>query len=84
MKGDFTPGTLLAFTGFMSAFMTPVNQIIGLGQTVQEMQTQMERVEDVLRYPVDVSEEPAEPSDDLVIDREKLRGQVDMEGVTFG
>jgi len=84
MQSEFTTGALLAFQGFLGAFMAPVTQLIGLGQTVQETQTQMERVEDVLRYPVDVSEEPAEPLDDLAIDREKLRGQVDMEGVTFG
>ena len=50
VKGRFTPGALLVFTGFLASFMTPVTQIINLGQTVQEMQTQMERVEDVMRY----------------------------------
>jgi ABC-type bacteriocin/lantibiotic exporter with double-glycine peptidase domain len=64
--------------------MMPVTQLIELGQTVQEMQTQMERVEDVLRYPTDVPEEAAEPIDVTSIDREKLRGQVDLDGVTFG
>ena len=54
VEGVFTPGMLLAFTGFLSSFMSPVSQMITLGQSVQEMQTQMERVEDVMRYPVDV------------------------------
>lgn len=84
VEGAFTPGALLAFTGFLTAFMTPVNQIIGLGQTIQELTTQMERVEDVMRYPVDVPEDPEEPLDTSALDREKLRGQVDLEGVTFG
>lgn len=84
VQGQFTSGSLLAFQGFLSAFMTPVTQLIGLGQTVQEMQTQMERVEDVLRYPVDVPEEASEPIDASSIDREKLRGEVDLDGVTFG
>ena len=57
VKGEFTPGALLAFTGFLSAFMAPVNQAINLGQTIQEMTTQMERVEDVMNYPVDVPED---------------------------
>ena len=82
--GEFTPGMLLAFTGFLASFMTPVNQMITLGQTVQEMQTQMERVEDVMRYPADVPEELVSPFDASELDREKLRGQVDLEGVTFG
>ena len=84
IEGAFTPGMLLAFTGFLASFMSPMNQLINLGQVVQEMQTQIERVEDVMRYPVDVSEEPADPVDASTLDCEKLRGQVDLKGVTFG
>ena len=84
VENAFTPGMLLAFTGFLASFIAPMNEMIDLGQTVQEMQTQMERVEDVMRYPVDVPEEPADPVDMSELEREKLRGQVDLEGVTFG
>jgi len=84
VEGNFTPGMLLAFTGFLSAFMQPVNQLITLGQSVQEMQTQMERVDDVLRYPVDVPEEPEEQVNVDDLESEKLFGQVDLESVTFG
>ena len=89
VQGAFTPGALLAFTGFLAAFMAPINQIITFGQTVQEMQTSMERVEDVMRYEVDV---PEDPQDDLGeglaiglgANREKLMGEVELKGVTFG
>ena len=84
VEGQFTPGMLLAFTGFLASFMAPVSQMISLGQAVQEMQTQMERVEDVMRYPADVPEEPEAPVDASALDREKLRGEVDLEGVSFG
>lgn len=125
VQGSFSAGALLAFQGFITAFMTPVTEIINLGQMVQEMQTQMERVEDVMRYPVDVAEEPVERTGDertgdgllfvpertgdgllfapaenetltAAIDNpasdkpfsvqscEKLAGQVDLEGVSFG
>ncbi|MBR3384295.1 MAG: NHLP family bacteriocin export ABC transporter peptidase/permease/ATPase subunit [Atopobiaceae bacterium] len=84
VDGNLTPGALLAFTGFLGSFMAPVNQMIGLGQTVQEMETQMERVEDVLRYPTDTPEDPEPQTDVSVLGREKLRGEVDLEGVTFG
>ncbi|MBQ6521859.1 MAG: NHLP family bacteriocin export ABC transporter peptidase/permease/ATPase subunit [Atopobiaceae bacterium] len=87
VNGAFTPGMLLAFTGFLASFMAPVNQVIGLGQMVQEMETQMERVEDVMRYPVDVPEEGegnhAEAAEGT-LEREKLRGEVELKGVTFG
>ena len=84
VEGEFTPGMLMAFTGFLASFMAPVGQIINLGQTVQEMQTQMERVEDVMRYPTDVPEEPEEQVDASTLEREKLRGKVDLEDITFG
>jgi len=84
VKGDFTPGALLAFTGFLSAFMAPMNQMIGLGQTVQEMQTKMERIEDVMRYPTDVAEDAEEAPEAEGLDHEKLSGRVDLKGLTFG
>ena len=84
VQGAFTPGALLAFNGFLASFMAPLNEMINLGQAIQETQTQMERVEDVMRYPTDVPEEPQEHVDMSGIDHEKLRGQVELEGVTFG
>ena len=84
VKGDFTPGALLAFTGFLSAFMAPMTQMIGLGQTVQEMQTKMERIEDVMRYPTDVAEDAEEAPEAEGLDHEKLSGRVDLKGLTFG
>lgn len=81
----FTAGALLAFQGFLAAFMAPVTQLINLGQTVQEMQTQIERVEDVMRYECDVPEEPVERDARATGPaQEKLRGKVDLEDITFG
>ena len=84
VMGDFTPGALLVFTGFLGSFMAPVNEMINLGQSLQEMQTQMERIEDVLRYEVDVPEDPVLPSDVVGIEHEKLAGEVDLDNITFG
>ena len=84
VQGEFTSGSLLAFTGFLSSFMAPVESIISLGQTVQEMTTQMERIEDVMRYECDTPEEPAQMTGTAGFDREKLRGEVELEGVSFG
>lgn len=85
VQDRFTPGALLAFTGFLTAFMTPVTQMINLGQTVQEMQTQMERVEDVMRYEVDVPEESGEAVGVRTADGlEKLHGEVEMRHISFG
>ena len=86
VKGELTVGSLLAFQGFLSAFMSPVSQIVQLSQTIQDMGTQAERVEDVLNYEVDVPED--EDPNDIIArvaeNDEKLRGQVDLDHVTFG
>lgn len=54
LKGQFSAGMLLAFQGFLSSFMTPVESLLELGQQLQEMRTSMERIEDVMNYRVDV------------------------------
>ena len=84
MRGDMTAGSLLAFTGFMTAFLNPVTEIIRLGQTIQEAQTQMERLEDVMRYPVDTSGEEGVAKAAEKLRSGKLSGRVDLEHVTFG
>ena len=81
MDGRFTLGAVLMFQGFLSAFMTPAMTLVNAGQTLQEMRTQMERVEDVMEYPTDenVEERAAE-----VTELSKLRGNVELAHVTFG
>ena len=83
VEGDFTPGALLAFTGFLTSFMAPMNQMIDLGQAVQEMQAKIERIEDVMRYPTEI-EEGEEAPEAEGLNAEKLSGRVDLEGLTFG
>lgn len=80
MKGDFTVGMLAAFQGYLSMFMSPVNSIIDIYQNYVEMRCEMERVEDVLDYPVDV---PSTTKDEGA-DQGKLKGYIDVKNVTFG
>ena len=53
MQGSFTLGKVLLFQGFLSSFMAPATTLISAGQMIQEMRTEMERVEDVMEYPTD-------------------------------
>jgi len=53
LQGEFTPGMVMAFQGFLSSFMTPANSRITAGQSMQEMITQMERLDDVMGYEID-------------------------------
>ena len=82
MNGDFTIGMITVFQGYLGAFVSPAMSLIGAGQTIQEMRTQMERVEDVMRYPDDVYVKDEQISED--IDYSKLKGRVELKNVTFG
>ena len=53
MQGNFTVGMITTFQGLLESFMDPAQTLISAGQTIQEMRTDMERVEDVMNYPDD-------------------------------
>lgn len=82
LEGQFTLGTVVMFQGFVSSFMSPAMTLIGAGQTIQEMRTQMERMEDVMEYPDDpnVLDNPAIEESTIT----KLHGDVELRNVTFG
>ena len=82
MHGKFTLGQIMLFQGFLSSFMSPAMTLVTAGQTIQEMRTEMERVEDVMEYPTDpnYSDEPLK--DDA--DYSKLSGRVELKDVSFG
>lgn len=81
MQGRFTVGMIMAFQGFLGSFISPATSLISAGQSLQEMRTEMERIEDVMRYPTDVPED-APVSDNCEYD--KLSGNIEMKNVTFG
>ena len=81
MEGSFTIGMVMAFQGFLTSFMSPAQQLISAGQTMQEMRTQMERIEDVMQYPSDVVYESKGEEDETY---QKLSGAIEMKNVTFG
>ncbi|MBO4904738.1 MAG: NHLP family bacteriocin export ABC transporter peptidase/permease/ATPase subunit [Lachnospiraceae bacterium] len=80
MQGSFTVGMIFAFQTFMMQFLAPVQELIGAGQTIQEMRTSMERVEDVMQYPEDPVFSSTGSDDDI----RKLSGNLSMKHVTFG
>ena len=82
IQGNFSLGSVLMFQGFLTSFMEPAMTFINAGQTIQEMRTQMERVEDVMEYPDD--EAVAFEGDESGRAISKLDGSVTIENVTFG
>ena len=82
MEGKFTIGMVMAFQGFLASFMAPAQQLLSAGQTIQEMRTQMERIEDVMQYPEDPVYASASETEEE--EYSKLSGAVEMKNVTFG
>ncbi len=80
MQGQFTVGMIMAFQGFLSSFMTPATSLINAGQNLQEMRTQMERVDDVMEYP----EDEALAENSCSGDMRKLSGALELKNVSFG
>ena len=82
IQGEFTLGSIMMFQGFLQSFMAPAMTLISAGQMIQEMRTQMERIEDVMEYPDDVNLIDSPEAADAPL--EKLRGNVELKGISFG
>lgn len=82
LKGQFTVGMIMAFQGFLTSFTAPASSLINAGQTIQEMRTEMERVEDVMEYPDALAEDNGDSDEGVTYD--KLRGRVELQNITFG
>ena len=84
MKGSFTVGMIMAFQGFLGSFSAPASSLISAGQSVMEMRTAMERIEDVMQYPSDVCYENQSEAVDETVSYAKLKGNIELRNVTFG
>ena len=80
INGEFTTGMLLAFQGFLAAFTLPANKLISAGQILQELKSDIERVEDVMNYPDDNMMSDTSDSDEY----DKLSGNIELKNITFG
>jgi ABC-type bacteriocin/lantibiotic exporter with double-glycine peptidase domain len=82
IRGQFTAGMLLAFQGFLSSFLAPVNSLVAAGEQIQAMRVDMERVEDVLNYPAET--ENAGTGALAAAAQSKLSGALSLRNLTFG
>lgn len=80
IRGQFTVGMIMAFQSFLSAFMSPAATLISAGQTLQEMRTQMERVDDVMEYP----DEKVFDESPVNEEYSKLSGEIELKHIVFG
>ena len=82
MQGAFGAGSIMAFQGILTAFTAPALMLTEASQQLQEMYTQMERIEDVMAYPEDQIFSQESPDEVKVF--KKLTGHIEMKNVSFG
>lgn len=55
LDGEITIGLFIAFQGFLTQFLSPIGAVLEAGNELQEVTSKLERIEDVLNYPTDVT-----------------------------
>ena len=80
MRGRLTMGMLVAFNSLFDSFSQPVDQLVSFVQSIQTLKSNLNRVDDILKYPQDQRyEEKQEASM-----RGKLSGVVELDDISFG
>ncbi len=84
MNGNLTIGMLIAFQLLMGSFLGPVNSLVNFGSTLQELEGDLNRLDDVLQNPIDPEADRQDPSYRLDVDSFRLQGYVELNNITFG
>lgn len=84
MDGYLTMGMLVAFQSLMASFIGPINQLVSMGAKLQEMQGDMNRLDDVLKYPSDPQVEDSAGHVDAGGIEARLEGRIELRNITFG
>lgn len=79
---QMTIGMLVAFQTLMISFLTPVNQLMGIGSSLQEMTGEMKRLDDVLNYPHSYEDNLKSNPDENI--KMKLEGNLELKNIKFG
>jgi NHLM bacteriocin system ABC transporter peptidase/ATP-binding protein len=82
MDGIITVGTLAAFQTVLSGFLGHVGTLVKLIGSLRELRANLERVNDVMRYPLD--RRYADPAPAQQAHARRLRGAVDIDNLVFG
>jgi ATP-binding cassette subfamily C protein len=92
MDGHLSVGMLVAFQGLMQSFLLPVNNLVNFASTLQELEGNLVRLDDVLRNPIEpeLNQESGytlpvgQSSAHLQAASCRLQGYVELQNITFG
>ena len=84
LSGNMSIGMLVAFSGLMHNFLAPVNELVNLGDIVQELQGDLLRLDDVLRNPVIVRNDQEDAVPLGTMSSVRLQGDIEVANLEFG
>ncbi|MCG8462022.1 MAG: ATP-binding cassette domain-containing protein, partial [Holophagales bacterium] len=86
MSGELTVGLLVAYQLLAAQFTRPLTHLVSFGSSIQELEADMNRIDDVLGYTPDtvLGDQPGSAGDEAAPVGAKLRGKVELQNITFG
>ena len=86
MDGHLSIGMLVAFQGLMQSFLAPVNSLVSFGSSLQELEGNLVRLDDVLRNPTDpqLEAEGRRQEAEFKTQNPRLQGAIALHHLTFG
>jgi NHLM bacteriocin system ABC transporter peptidase/ATP-binding protein len=88
MNGSLSIGMLVAYQTLTQQFLKPVNNLVNFGSTLQELEADLNRLDDVLQNPIDAEAEQTTTSVNsqylISDDSFQLQGYVELRNLSFG
>ena len=90
MNGSLSIGMLVAYQTLTTGFLNPVNELVNFGSTLQDLEADLNRLDDVLENPVDpeAEREINGNSDNVLapvtLNSFRLEGNVELRSLNFG
>ena len=81
IDGKMTVGMLVAFSSLFGSFSDPIEKLVGFVKNIQMTKADINRVEDISKYPPDEKFREKERLSDT---RTKLEGSVELKDIAFG
>jgi ABC-type bacteriocin/lantibiotic exporter with double-glycine peptidase domain len=89
IDGTLSIGMLVAYQILSQEFLKPINELVNFGSTLQDLEADLNRLDDVLENPVDPEAKPTMTGEDgqpldIQKDSFQLQGYVELRNITFG
>jgi len=84
INGHLSIGMLVALQSLLNSLMSPMNNLMHLGATFQELQGDLARIDDVLEHPIEEAPSGGAPALQDSFQLVRLKGYVELKNATFG